>query len=62
MPNNKSIRQCKWCDEYYCVNCSTHSGFERFCSEECADEDRSIRDEVRERRRVLKEQVIKCHI
>ena len=51
MPNNKSIQQCKWCDEYYCANCSTHSGFESFCSEECEREDRSIRDFVRAERK-----------
>ena len=40
MPNNKSIQQCKWCDEYYCANCSSHSGFEVYCSEVCERADR----------------------
>ena len=44
MPNNKSIQQCKWCDEYYCANCSTHSGFESYCSKECENEAIDIRD------------------
>lgn len=35
MSNNKLIQRCKRCDEYYCVNCSTHSGFEDYCSVEC---------------------------
>ena len=40
MPSNKSIQQCKWCDEYYCANCSTHGGFESYCSKECERADR----------------------
>ena len=55
MPNNKSIQQCKWCDEYYCANCSTHSGFESYCSKECEGEDRIIRDEIRAERKARKE-------
>ena len=55
MPNNKSIQQCKWCDEYYCANCSTHSGFESYCSEECRKKDKTLRDEARAGLRALKE-------
>ena len=32
---NYSIAVCKWCNNPYCMECSTHSGWKRFCSDRC---------------------------
>ena len=58
MPNNKSIRQCKWCDEYYCANCSSHSGFESYCSVMCERAGRII-DKARAAKKGLSEETKK---
>ncbi|MCR4291729.1 MAG: hypothetical protein NUV76_02510 [Candidatus Kuenenia sp.] len=38
MAANKILADCKHCGEAYCYNCSSHEGFEDFCSLECAKE------------------------
>ena len=51
MPNNELIQQCKWCNKYYCANCSTHSGFVDYCSQKCQDkEDEIIRREMEDKK------------
>jgi len=35
---NKNIRICAHCDQLYCIECSTHAGWEHFCSPSCEND------------------------
>ncbi|MGA2433945.1 MAG: hypothetical protein ABSG25_01530 [Bryobacteraceae bacterium] len=36
--SNKMIGTCKYCDENYCMECSTNKNWKEFCSDECERE------------------------
>ena len=35
--SNQMIGKCKYCDQNYCIECSTHQHWKEFCSEGCYD-------------------------
>lgn len=47
--NNKMIGKCKYCDDYYCMECSEHPEWKDYCSNDCAMKMESVSREKKDR-------------